>query len=846
VPHSDALRVARPPPDSYDPRTMATSSLRAPILGVLALALVALLGLAWRILDSGASMPVIPEPIAAQPTPSRSVELVAAVNEPEHERVVEELGPATPQVAARAPDLEIRGRIVSADGGGIADVEVSLPYVNSLAADGGQKSVGSPKKPFAKTNSGTEGSFHFALHSPPVGPIARFQLAARSAGWSANERWIDVPEGARTVDVGEFVLTRSCTLRGIVRDVDGALVEGASVRARVATANSGWNSRGESTKSAVDGSFLLQNAPSGELELVANEDVRGTSKPLSLTLEPGEDRAGLELVLPVKDDSAAISGIVLDSDGTPLPKAHLDASYSIPTGGGGGTGGRQTDAAGRFRIRGLGGALFDVTARHPRGEAGSVTIESVPAGTHDLVLRLTPIALATLRVTSTDGAPVTRFAFRVRVLLGQMRTIPTTSKIADRPNGECALPLPDTEFTVEIDAPGFASTEIGGFHPTPNPGVLEARLEPLPALRGFVVRGNEPVVGARVRAQQALGSGEQWQRDGFRLDARPCDACPVTKTSADGSFALEIGQPGFWRVRAESASDVSALCEPVEVSLRRAHGEVRIDLALRGSIRGHVRSANGSPLARRRIGLSAGDGDPRSTMSDAGGAYEFEGVAPGGYQVRLLADDDGIGTGGTSSSSGEREVPPIEWDCHVADGRTTTHDIVVPDPVRLEVRIVADAPLDGTADWEVTATPDDSLPNLTAVRSKPVRDRFVLELPSAGSWWIHARLNGAEATLFLGRKTVVSPGGAALDLEIAKGSIRGRLRAGTPGGATVSLTGSYDAPDQLSATTTAGADGSFEFPFAMEGTVHLEPNGESVRRRSVQVTRGIVNDVGEL
>jgi len=829
---------------------MANSTLRRPLLGLLALALVALLGLAWRMLDSDTNAPVSPERVIPAVKEHLSLDLAGTL-EPvrESERAVDATVSTAPRAAARTPDLDIRGRVVAEDGRGIVDVEVTIPYVNWLADGAARKDVEPPPSPFARARSADDGHFQLALEIPPTDLRARFRIAGRARGWCSEERWVDVPLRARMVDVGEVVLRRSATLRGIVRSVDSAPVGGASVNARVAKTDGNSKFRGSSAKTAADGSFVVPDAPSGEVNITAYEDARGSSEPLTVTLEQGEDRAGLELVLPVKDDAGAISGVVLDVDGTPLAKAQLTAGYSLAEsrgGGGGSTGGKRTDEHGRFRFRGRLGSIFSITATHPRDEAGSATLRDIPIGTHELVLRLRPLASATLRVESTEGTPVARFAFRVRVQIETRRILTENSKLANRVNGEAFLRLPDSEFHVEIDAPGFASTEIGPFQPTPNLGLLEAQLEPLPALRGFVVRGREPVLGARVRAQRAFLLGEKWGRNGFDLDAVPCDACPTTKTAADGSFALDIGQPGAWRVRAESAGDVSALSEPIEVTLRRAYGEVRIDLALRGSIRGHVRTASGSPLSRRGIAVSSGDGDARETQSESDGTYAFDGLAPGGYQVRVVATDVGSGSSTTSSTSGDDDVEPIAWDCQVVNARTTTHDIVVPDPAQLAVRIMdEDSRYEGAA-WEVTAS--SRAPGVTRSDLRATRhgDQFLLQLPSAGSWSIVASASQAGADLSMGASIDVAPGNGARQFTIRKGSIRGRLRAGTPANGQVSLSGRTTEGDSVSSTTTASADGTFEFPFAIDGTVELEAKGENERRRSVQVRPGIINEVGEL
>lgn len=128
-----------------------------------------------------------------------------------------------------------------------------IPYVKSRAKNGAEKSVGSAKKPFATTRLADDGSFRFELDPPAVGAIAQFQIQTTSTGWATTKRWIDVPAGSNDVHVGDIVLARGGTVRGIVRDLDGKLVEGAIVIVQVVDGEGNWLARGRSDRTAADG-----------------------------------------------------------------------------------------------------------------------------------------------------------------------------------------------------------------------------------------------------------------------------------------------------------------------------------------------------------------------------------------------------------------------------------------------------------------------------------------------------------------------------------------------------------------------------------------------------------------
>lgn len=91
-----------------------------------------------------------------------------------------------------------------------------------------------------------------------------------------------------------------------------------------------------------------------------------------------------------------------------------------------------------------------------------------------------------------------------------------------------------------------------------------------------------------------------------------------------------------------------------------------------GAIEGRVLLAGGRDPEGTIVAINHGDGAPRTMCAGPQGAFRFEGLAAGEWQV--LASDVEQDDSRTTHSS-LREAEPIEWSCEVFPGRTTRHDL---------------------------------------------------------------------------------------------------------------------------------------------------------------------------
>lgn len=682
-------------------------------------------------------------------------------------------------------------------------------------------------------------------------PAALQLVEADAARASAGKDEAPAPDSSAiqehkpSVEVVTPVAVRGATLRGYVHDSDGAPVEGARVEA---VAGDTDDVRRVATPSRADGSFELLDAPSGRVRVYAQlDDGRRSIDVVTLELERGATRGGIELVVPIYADPNAVLGLVLDVDGSPLAGArvsYLRFSASSQTS----FGPQLTDERGRFRIQGRRDTSFRITAEHPSGAATAAHAEGVAPGDHNVVLRLTAARTVLLRVRSVGGTVLERFAYRVRVEEGFLVRYGATGELAHHAGGQVEFALPGSVFHVELSAPGHASIEFGPHDPIAVPSVLKATLEPLAALRGRVVRRGAPVAGAIVRAQADIAANRYVEVESFAQLAESCRACPEATSGADGEFVLDVGRAGDWWLHAQSGGDSSSLAGPLVVTGNGPLRELLLDVAPRGVLEGRVRYADGRPIAEREVRASRGDGELRATTTDALGAYRFTALAPGAWQVRLRGLDPQESSPMDVRYVREGAAPPIVWDCHVSDGVTTRFDVFVPEPARLVVSTAAAAAPFAGAAWRVRASRPDVTGGLQVyeARAGELPGEHVLDLPEGGEWTVSARTEAGGMILGLERKMTVPAGTSDFVWRVPNGALRGRLRPGFSPDARVELVSSLADGTAVRATIGVGAEGAFEFRFGITGKSTLGIEGEPARRIDVAVVAGQTVDAGEL
>ncbi|WP_426734180.1 carboxypeptidase regulatory-like domain-containing protein [Myxococcus faecalis] len=316
-----------------------------------------------------------------------------------------------------------------------------------------------------------------------------------------------------------------------------------------------------------EGRFSRKGVPPGRYRIVAQQVTDGVNQEVSTEVEvrQGEvTKVDLRLA-----EQRNLEGIVVDGSGAPIRRAFVRAHSLAPNPQGGlvlihsrhrhgPPNGVETDADGRFLIRGMGREKHSLTARHlayalsPEQSTG-VLLENglvvAPADVTQVRLVMKRHAHVRGRVVGPEGAPVTEFnvdSIRVTSEDG-------TFSVPNREGPEVTL------FTFEAERLLSAMREVKGGLDGPDIDLGEIRLGAGRTLRGVVVDAR---TGAPLpRAILEVHVNERTVAHGLTNSAGRFELGPVTT----GTLTLLASQRGVYR---QERVTVEASLQEVTVRLQ--------------------------------------------------------------------------------------------------------------------------------------------------------------------------------------------------------------------------------------------------------------------------------------
>jgi RNA polymerase sigma factor (sigma-70 family) len=519
-----------------------------------------------------------------------------------------------------------------------------------------------------------------------------------------------------------------------------------------------------------DGSFLLLGVSEGFTRVWASGEGWLASASPPVEVRSGLESAGVEIRLEPLVDAMQVRGRVVDPDGQPVHLAELE--FERREKGNVMRGTHPADGDGRFQWLMHPDARLDITASDPEHRFGPATVRELAGGAVEIELRLTALRQVQLAVRSTSGAAVEHFSAELVGQDGRTALDGLDPESEDVPEAELHLggmlqvSLPEQPFELVVSAPGFELHRSGVLQPSSIGAEIAVSLAPLPGLRGRVLHAGEPVTGARVELY-ALTPEMLIERGPFALRFDP-KARDRTSTDAEGTFLLTPRTRSKFIVRAEREGLAPREVGPLDLDPKSAARELEIELGSGGAIEGRVLVPPGPDAAGTLVGASCGDGRVLTQRVGSDGAFRFERLAAGGWQVRQLESE----SWGTSMTTGGRTPPPIDWDCAVVEERTTRFDLDLTGAERALVagRLRFDGkPSEG---WGALLNEGTTWTGSEVVQGNvDPGGKFALEARPGPHYLVLETTEGALGDRAVGLPLDLAPGENEVDIDLATGSL---------------------------------------------------------------------------
>ncbi len=540
-----------------------------------------------------------------------------------------------------------------------------------------------PDRPEDPVHSASDGSVRFdvGLESP-----SQVAVVARAPGRVPYRGDVVLAPG-ETSSLGRVTLASGGAIRGRVVDTEGLGIPDATVvwvdgtihpkqmrstRFREPEPSTPMDTTDE------EGSFALDGLPAGSVRLFACAAGKTPIYTGSIEVRSGEEALGYEIRMEPLMPKNRILVAVEDPTGKRVPGAELRFQHDSKKAGFGLGSSAEAGPDGTYEFLLHDDALLWITASDPDGRYAPAAAYGVATGSLDpLVLTLDELRAVDLAIVDGTGEPVTRY--EVEVVSPDGRLQHESIPLEERADGLTSIGVPDREYLLRIRAPLYRELEAGPYGPQVLDDVLTLALESSPGISG-IVRGPEgPLEGARVTLHQAVSDDTRYVLNGFRcLMENP--ALDEVDSEEDGRFVLTVRKGGTYYVQAESSSFAPAFAGPFAVASNASHAPIEIRLDRAGSIEGVVTLRDGSDAEGTIVGVSRGDGRPRTTRAGAKGRFRFGDLSPGSWSVTTNESEISPNTKTTSVSSGSGIVSfdeEIEWNCEVYAGETTWYELAV-------------------------------------------------------------------------------------------------------------------------------------------------------------------------
>lgn len=250
----------------------------------------------------------------------------------------------------------------------------------------------------------------------------------------------------------------------------------------------------------------------------------------------------------------------------------------------------------------------------------------------------------------------------------------------------------------------------------------------------LVLRATGEIAGTVVNEEKVPLDGAivaPYALDGERSLAAEKARALACETSEDGRFALSGIQPGNWRLYVTSPGFAPTLTKSLATGTRDNTIVLSRGMALTGRI---VDNATNEPLEGVWITVAPIDMDtePASAMSEAGGAFRFDPVAPGEYAIDIDSAP-WVLVGGQANTYLSPKLPVRPLELRAATGgtlrgrvvdretRTGVATVTVRASLTNSGKYFRSGPSDDTGAFEITGLPEGQY-RIVAISNDPFLD----------------------------------------------------------------------------------------------------------------------------
>jgi len=668
--------------------------------------------------------------------------------------------------------------------------ENQRPIANAWLRRGGPEAEIVQVDPGDEARTGTDGLVVLLWKGELPRYAARFVLGGDGFATVRREGTMQI-EGI--LDLGDVILRPGGCVRGRVVDGEQNPLPGADVvispgnfpgreRDLELMRNCGpWRSADRlASKCALDGSFLIEGVPTGTTRAWAHFGNLRWAVTAPIEVAPGGVLNDVLLVVDSASSSdpelAHIEGLVLGADGKPLARPQLEASSK--------------NRAGSWSYRVIGGedGHFRVqpqtrvsTLKLEAWDAGNryshTVLADVKPGTTGLEIRLAEMKSLVIVATDEHG-PVERFRVRgageEKWSLGQF-----LDKDEIHVDGRASVPVTGDSCWYSVSAAGHRTEKIGPIDGRSPPASLAILLTSVHGVRGRVVSGDIPIAGAQLRLceQPEAYSGLS---EGFTALVKSSSIAQTT-SGADGTFSLDLQRDGRFSILADAAGYARSQFGPVEVRAEEGLDEVLIRLDAGGTLEGRVLMPAGQSSGSVVVGISRGDANPYGQTVGPDGAFRFEHLTPGPWELRRM-QPAGVSSSSTWSTGGP-DRPVLRNDFTITAGQTTHKDLDLRDDLPCVIEIDLQNNSGPSRAWTIRATPVGNYTHWggTLSATTDANGHARLELAFTTKCQLTATPPAESASDFMyGAELTLQRGANSWTQDIKTGRIEGTIANWTP------------------------------------------------------------------